>query len=91
MSLGDPALDIGATLWWYYPPDLWPRFLERVGHASDLGFAFCMRVRMAMHCLHILLPRLGSFDQFTPAAFNHSLRDFRAAFAGEANPKGSEE
>ena len=30
MALEDPALDTGATLWWYYPPELRPRFLELV-------------------------------------------------------------
>ena len=35
MSLDDPALDIGATLWWYYPPELRQRFLEIAGQASD--------------------------------------------------------
>lgn len=87
MALGDPALDIGATLWWYYPPDLWPRFLELTGHANEPGFGWRMRVRMAMHCLHILIPRTGSFDRFDPASFSRSLDDFRAALAGETNPQ----
>jgi thiamine kinase-like enzyme len=87
MALGDPALDIGATLWWYYPPELWPRFLELVGYARDPNFEFRMRVRMALHCLHILLPRPGSFDTFNPATFSQALRDFKAALAGEPNPE----
>ena len=87
MALGDPALDIGATLWWYYPPELWPRFLELVGYAQDPSFEFRMRVRMAMHCLHILLPRPGSFDAFNPTTLSQSLRDFKAALAGEPNPE----
>ena len=87
MALGDPALDIGATLWWYYPPDLWPRFLELTGHADDAAFAWRMRVRMAMHCLHILLPRPNSFDRFDPDGFTHRLVDFRAALHGAPNPQ----
>ena len=50
-----------------------------------------MQVRMAMHCLHILLPREGSFDRFDAASFPEDLVDFRAAFAGEENPQGYEE
>jgi hypothetical protein len=87
MALGDPALDIGATLWWYYPPARWPRFLELTGHAGEAGFAWRMRVRMALHCLHILLPRPGSFDRFDPDAFTYRLVDFRAALHGNPNPQ----
>ena len=46
---------------------------------------------MAMHCLHITLPREGSFDRFDPASFNESLEDFRAILAGEENPQGYED
>ncbi len=88
MALDDPALDIGATLWWYYPPRLRPRFLEISGYAGDEAFARRMQVRMAMHCLHILLPREQSFDHFSPEGFITELVDFRAALAGEENPQG---
>ncbi len=88
MTLDDPALDIGATLWWYYPPALRPRFLEICGYARNKEFDLRMRVRMALHCLHILLPREQSFDRFIPAGFVQSLVDFRAALAGEENPQG---
>lgn len=91
MSPDDPALDIGATLWWYYPPELRPRFLALSGYANDADFALRMRVRMALHCLNILLPREGSFDRFDPAGFAESLVDFRAALAGEENPQGYED
>jgi thiamine kinase-like enzyme len=86
MSLDDPAVDIGATLWWYYPPVLRQRFLEIVGYANDELFQFRMRVRMAMHCLSITLPREQSFDQFNPASF-----DFRAILANGENPEGYDE
>jgi thiamine kinase-like enzyme len=92
MALEDPALDIGATLWWYYPPELRSRFLELCGYPDEEAFhqRMCarMRTRMAMHCLHILLPRQGSFDRFDPAAFPQALVDFRAALAGKENPQG---
>lgn len=88
MSLDDPALDIGATLWWYYPPELREEFLDRAGYSCSPEFKARMRVRMAMHCLHILLPREGSFDEFDPVSFEEWLPDFRAAFAGEENPEG---
>jgi hypothetical protein len=91
MSLDDPALDIGATLWWYYPPAMWQRFLEIAGHANDESFQFRMHVRMAMHCLSITLPREGSFDQFDPASYAESLTDFRAILAGEENPEIDDE
>ena len=88
VSLGDPALDIGATLWWYYPPELRQRFLAVLGYAGDEPFQARMRVRMAMHCLDIALPREGSFDEVTPESFAGWLTDFRAAFAGQENPQG---
>jgi hypothetical protein len=91
MSLDDPAVDIGATLWWYYPPVLRQRFLEIVGYANDELFQFRMRVRMAMHCLSITLPREQSFDQFNPASFDRSLTDFRAILANGENPEGYDE
>lgn len=88
MALDDPALDIGATLWWYYPPELRQQFLEIVGYANDEAFQFRMRVRMAMHCLSIILPREQSFDKFDSSSFAQSLTDFRAILASEDNPQG---
>lgn len=90
MSLDDPALDMGALLWWYYPPEMRRPFLEIAGYPYDDEFRLRMRVRMAMHCLHILLPREQSFDSFQPDLFPGSLRDFRAILAGEENPEGYE-
>jgi thiamine kinase-like enzyme len=88
MALDDPAADLGAILWWYYPPELRPRFLEIAGYANDETFRFRMQVRMAMHCLSITLPREESFDEFDPASFDEWLTDFRAILAGEENPQG---
>lgn len=88
MSLDDPALDVGALLWWYYPPGLRARFLSIAGHQPDAAFEKRMRVRMTMHCLNIILPRDASFDVFDPAAFASRLTDFRASLAGEENPQG---
>jgi thiamine kinase-like enzyme len=88
MSLDDPAFDIGATLWWYYPPELRQRFLKIAGHANDKAFENRMQVRMAMHCLSITLPREQSFDEFDPASLDEWLTDFRAILAGEENPQG---
>ena len=88
MTLDDPAVDMGATLWWYYPRALRQRFLEIAGYANDEAFQFRMRVRMAMHCLSITLPREQSFDKFDPNSFAQSLTDFRAILAGEENPQG---
>ncbi len=91
MSRDDPALDIGATLWWYYPPELRPEFLAKAGYGNDPEFKKRMQVRMAMHCLNIALPRADSFDQFEPASFAEDLIDFRAIFAGQENPQGYED
>ena len=88
MSLDDPAVDIGATLWWYYPPRLRRRFLAKAGYPNDPAFERRMQVRMAMHCLNITLPREQSFDDFEPAAFAESLIDFKAILAGKENPQG---
>jgi len=88
MTLDDPALDVGAILWWYYPPELRQRFLEIAGYDNDEAFQFRMHIRMAMHCLSITLPREQSFDKFDPTSFDRSLTDFRAILAGRENPQG---
>jgi len=88
MSLDDPAVDIGATLWWYYPPELREKFLIMAGYINDTAFERRMQVRMAMHCLNIILPREQSFDEFDSDSFEESLTDFRAIFAGKENPEG---
>jgi thiamine kinase-like enzyme len=88
MTLDDPAHDMGSLLWWYYPPELRPGFLESAGYVYDEAFRNRMRVRMALHCLDILLPRVGSFDRFQAATFAEELVDFKAAVAGRENPQG---
>ena len=88
MSVDDPALDMGALLWWYYPPELRQQFLDIAGYRYDDEFKFRMQVRMAMHCLNIILPREQSFDDFDPNDFSESLDDFRAALEGKENPQG---
>jgi thiamine kinase-like enzyme len=88
MSMDDPALDLGALLWWYYPPESWGQFLEIAGYPYNDEFKFRMRVRMALHCLNIILPRDQSFDVFQTDLFSESLRDFKAVFAGKENPEG---
>jgi thiamine kinase-like enzyme len=88
MSMDDPALDMGALLWWYYPPELRQRFLEIAGYQYDNEFKLRMRIRMAMHCLSITLPREQSFDTFDSSHYSESLRDFRAILNGEENPEG---
>jgi thiamine kinase-like enzyme len=88
MSMDDPTLDIGALLWWYYPPELRESFLKVAGYCHDDEFKLRMQIRMAMHCLDILLPREGSFDQFHPESFGDSLRDFRAIGERRENPEG---
>ena len=88
MKMDDPALDLGALMWWYYPSALRKPFLEAAGYQYDEALKFRMQIRMAMHCLDILLPRENSFDQFKPDSFEESLRDFKAALAGEENPEG---
>jgi hypothetical protein len=88
MKMDDPALDLGALLWWYYPPGLRGSFLEVAGYRYDDELKFRMQVRMAMHCLDILLPRGESFDQFKPESFGESLLDFRTILEGQENPEG---
>lgn len=88
MSLDDPALDVGATLWWYYPPTFRKSFLSVAGYLNDKTFETRMQVRMAMHCLKIRLPREQSFDVFDPTSFAESLTDFTAILDGRENPQG---
>jgi thiamine kinase-like enzyme len=88
MSLDDPAHDMGSILWWYYPPEFRQRFLESAGYQYDKSFRNRMRVRMALHCLSILLPRVESFDRFDAASFVEGLVNFRAVVAGRENPRG---
>jgi hypothetical protein len=88
MAPEDPACDLGAFLWWYFPPAARGRFLEVAGYADVSALRERMRVRQALHSLAILLPRPGSFDRFDPAAFDADLADFRALVAGRENPQG---
>ena len=88
MKMDDPAADLGALLWWYYPPEKRQHFLDAAGYPATEEFSFRMRVRMAMHCLLITLPRQGSYDTFHPEHFSDALIDFRAVLAGEENPQG---
>ena len=88
LSMDDPAADLGALLWWYYPPGLRQRFLDIAGYPYDEEFRFRMQVRMAMHCLSITLPRESSFDAFDHESFGAGLRDFRAVLDGKENPEG---
>ncbi|HSF81630.1 MAG TPA: aminoglycoside phosphotransferase family protein [Anaerolineales bacterium] len=88
MALDDPALDLGAILWWYYPPELRDEFLEIAGYDNDEGFRNRMRIRMAIHNLNIIIPREKSFDRFTPETFDEALIDFRAIVDGRENPQG---
>jgi len=91
MSRDDPAHDMGSLLWWYYPPGLRQRFLEIAGHPNDAAFRDRMRVRMALHCLNIILPRADSFDRFDAGSFAGNLADFRAVVEGKENPRGYED
>jgi thiamine kinase-like enzyme len=88
MSLGDPACDVGALLWWYFPPAMRPRFMDIAGYPIDRDFQLRMQVNTAMHSLRILLPRENSFDSFKPSSFAASLSDLKAVLAGEQNPQG---
>jgi thiamine kinase-like enzyme len=90
MSLDDPALDLGAILWWYYPPQLRPEFLAIAGYGNDENLRNRMRIRMAVHNLNILLPREKSFDRFEASRFEAGLVDFRAVLDGKENPQGYE-
>jgi hypothetical protein len=90
MAMDDPALDMGALLWWYYPPALRQPFLDVAGYRYDEEFKHRMRIRMAMHCLDITLPRAGSFDQLNADRYDEALRDFRAILQGQENPQGYE-
>jgi thiamine kinase-like enzyme len=88
MALDDPALDLGALLWWYYPPEMRPDFLAVAGYHNDMEFREKMRIRMAIHCLNIILPRDHSFDKFNADSFADALEDFRAVVSGAENPQG---
>lgn len=88
MSMDDPAVDLGAILWWYYPPELRQCFLEIAGIDYDQPLRNRMRLRMSLHCLEILLPREHSFDHFDADNFEAHLEDFKAILAGEENPQG---
>jgi thiamine kinase-like enzyme len=88
MTMDDPALDLGALLWWYYPPELRRPFLTIAGYPYDEEFRFRMQIRRTIHFLQITLPREQSFDRFTPDYYHESLDDFRASLEGKENPKG---
>lgn len=88
MFMEDPAVDLGAILWWYYPPELRGRFLKAAGYSDDEGLRQRMRVRMAVHNLNIILPRENSFDTFEDREFEEALFDFKAVMEGKENPQG---
>jgi thiamine kinase-like enzyme len=88
MSLDDPALDLGAILWWYYPPEMRDDFLRVAGHRNDDEFRNRMRIRMAIHNLNIVIPRKNSYDRFFAEEFEGELEDFRAVLNGRENPQG---
>jgi thiamine kinase-like enzyme len=88
MSLDDPALDLGAILWWYYPPEMRDEFLRAAGYTNDEEFRNRMRIRMAIHNLNIVIPRKDSFDRFEVEVFDTELEDFRAVMDGRENPQG---
>lgn len=88
MAPEDPACDLGAFLWWYFPPEARGRFLAVAGYADVPALRERMRARQALHSLAILLPRQGSFDRFDPTAFDADLADFRALVARRENPQG---
>ena len=90
MALDDPALDIGATLWWYYPVEVWGRFLDVAGYQDDDEFRERMWTRLALHCLSITLPRPGSFDRFDPTHYAQALVDFEAALRKQGNPQAQD-
>src|SRR5258708_37423936 len=86
MSLGDPVQDVGALLWWYFPPAMRQRFLEIAGYPIDRDFQLRMQVNIATHSLRISLPRENSFDTLKPSSFGASLSDLKAVLAGEQHP-----
>ena len=91
MSRDDAAHDLGSLLWWYYPPQLRSQFLSAAGYQDDEVMRNRMRVRMAIHCLDIILPRPNSFDRFDVATFEDELIDFKAVLDGSENPRGYED
>ena len=88
MLIEDPSVDIGALLWWYYPYDMREQFCEiiKVDYNNELKNR--MQLRMAMHCLNIMLPRLNSFDVLDLEWFAMFFDDFKAIMEGKDNPKG---
>lgn len=87
MALDDPTLDIGPLLWWYYEPEIWGQFIREAGYEDGEELRERIWARLALHCLSILLPRVGSFDTFDPQGFAVRLRDFQAALARQGNPE----
>jgi hypothetical protein len=88
MSLDDPALDLGAVLWWYYPPEMRRHFIEAAGYEDTPELRHRTRVRMSLHCLCAALPRPTGFDTLDPTSYSERLADFRAVFEGRENPQG---
>jgi len=50
MSLDDPAQDMGALLWWYYPPESRRTFLEIAGYQYDEPFRSAWRCTVWTFC-----------------------------------------
>ena len=90
MVMDDPAVDLGALLWWYYSPELRLQFLNVAGYRYDEEFKHRMQIRMAMHCLKITLPREASFDQLDAEHYEQAMGDLKAILQGKENPEGYE-
>lgn len=83
ITLSDPMRDIGLLLWWNFPPEQWPAFLEKLGLELTAArrqkiYWFAARASLDIavwHAEHGLDGR-------------GFVEDFLAAVKSESNPKG---
>jgi hypothetical protein len=75
--------DIGQLAWWYLAPRLWDDFIEASGVTRGEEARRRLFWWAAAESLHVAL-RLCPIDAEAAAGF---VADFRAALAGEPNPR----
>ena len=83
-ALMDPMRDIGQLLWWYVPPEAWPRFFDRYGIEDDPALRDRLYWWVAAESLDVALRLDDAGDGSGARAF---LTDAAAALAHRPNPR----
>ncbi len=84
VALADPMRDLGPLLWWYFPPEEWPAFMESYG--MRLTPALTGRVYWWAACISLDITA-GLVERGYDEDAVGFLNDFLAAAAEQPNPR----